>query len=223
MKESNVKLGVIIIVMVILVGCIPVAGAENTVNQTNASESYYITIDSIGNHTIGDIIYINGTTNLPTSENLSISVNDNSFNPAGQYGSFFDTTIPVQPGENGVNYWFCNITPTLSLWKTYGGRGLPTSDIKYFIAGDFIALVGSNNVTAQSNLFTISLEEENVTPTSSSIPITLSSTPIIPSTQTTEVLIPPSSTLTTPLPFELSLFVVAGFVILNVICRKKRR
>ena len=51
---------------------VPIANAEN-VNVTPVTTPF-ITIDPIGKHTIGDVFFINGTTNLPLSENLTIDI-----------------------------------------------------------------------------------------------------------------------------------------------------
>ena len=217
------------ILLLTIVVSIPIAaaaetGGDNDINQTSASQPYYITIDPIGNHTVNEVIFINGTTNLPISENLSISVNDNSFNPAGLYGSFFDTTIPIQLGENGVNYWSCNITPTLSLWKTYGGRGPPTNDIKYFILGDFVATVESNNVIVNSELFTISSVESGgtSTPTRTQTPSPTPTTSL-PLTQTAEITLPPSTTPASPLSLIVPMIAITGVVVLHLTGRKRWR
>ncbi len=63
---------------------LPIVNAKNVSNGTNftnpdlnstvAPVEPYIMIDPIGNHVIGDIFFINGTTNLPVSQNLTMEI-----------------------------------------------------------------------------------------------------------------------------------------------------
>ncbi|MDD1701458.1 MAG: hypothetical protein LUQ31_00570 [Methanoregula sp.] len=156
----NPKLSVVIaacVVLAVMALMVPVA-AENIVNQSNASEPYYITIDPIGNHTVNDVFFINGTTNLPSGTNFSIDIFKYGSDPLISV-SYFSSTIPVQSGKNGTNFWSCNITPTF--WTTFSKNHGPTQDIKYFIPDDFLAFVGTSNVTAHSEVFSVSLAQKN--------------------------------------------------------------
>ena len=94
----------------------------STYNVTGTSEfgieESYITIDPIGNHTLDEVFFISGTTNLPVSDTpLLLQIANHWFNPGGG-GSFYQSNVTIVPGENGVNTWSCNATP--GLWQTYG-------------------------------------------------------------------------------------------------------
>jgi hypothetical protein len=109
------------------------------------------------------VFFITGTTNLHPGENLSIDIYKSSYDPSGE-GSFFKGTVLIHPsGENNVNVWSCNITPTL--WTTFTKVYGPINDIKYFTPGEFVASVESNNISSFSDVFTISRESANETPT----------------------------------------------------------
>jgi hypothetical protein len=98
---------------------IQIACAENVIPVTTS----FITIDPIGNHTIGDVFFINGTTNLPISENLTIwfgnyEWEEQSFTydckecqripPTDKVGKV--ENIPISPTVNDTNRWSANVT-----------------------------------------------------------------------------------------------------------------
>lgn len=80
----HVGFGLFAVTLLILVFFLPLSSANNTINVSNPetistiplspSETPFITIDPIGNHNIGDIFFINGTTNLPVNTNLSLNI-----------------------------------------------------------------------------------------------------------------------------------------------------
>ena len=165
-NRHNVRFGVLLLVIAILFWFLLVVIAEgattgdNLTNLTPISTvspaAPFITIDPIGNHTVTEVFFINGTTNLPAFENLNIYVGEDRFNPSGE-GSSFSSTVPIQAGESGLNFWSCNITPTL--WTTiFVGAHSSTSDIKYFNLGEYGATVSSVkfNVTSYFGAFAIS-------------------------------------------------------------------
>jgi hypothetical protein len=131
MKKINSKLRISILVIVILAGCLSVS-AENTTGgntltnliatSTVSPGTSYITIDPIGNHTIGEVFFIHGTTNLPASlESLEIQIGTANVNPGG-WGPSFHSNVSIQPGENGVNHWSCNATVGQG-WNVYPRSG----------------------------------------------------------------------------------------------------
>jgi hypothetical protein len=98
-----------IIVMVIA----PVSAYDNGSIPTltpvpSPASHYYIYLDSLGNQSVGDVFFINGTTNLPPGENLTVMMvhSDNHLS------SYFVSDVPIQPGKNGTNFWSCNISTT---------------------------------------------------------------------------------------------------------------
>ncbi|MGA7797539.1 MAG: PKD domain-containing protein [Methanoregula sp.] len=125
--------------------------AENTTPDTTP----FITIDPVGNHTIDEVFFINGTTNLPANnEPLLLQIETTNFNPGGA-GSFFSSNVSIQLGENGVNSWSCNATT--SLWETFGPgpQQVPLPDAE---PGQYIVDVitfGPSGATALGQLFFI--------------------------------------------------------------------
>lgn len=96
----------------------PLANA-NDVNLT-ANTTPFITIDPIDNHAVGDVFFINGTTNLPVSENLTLTLTNyhsqmkNS--PDYIYRHFEMNNISVVSGTSKnpvINLWSVNITDTV--------------------------------------------------------------------------------------------------------------
>ncbi len=110
---------------------VPVASAENVTTP-------YITIDPIGNHTIDEIFFIHGTTNLPAHETLILQIYTTNFNPGGAGSGYRSDNISVQPGENGVNTWSCNATT--SLWETWLGP-VPDAVPGQYLVGVYSPLV----------------------------------------------------------------------------------
>ena len=125
--------------------------AENTTPDTTP----FITIDPVGNHTIDEVFFINGTTNFPANnEPLLLQIETTNFNPGGA-GSFFSSNVSIQLGENGVNSWSCNATT--SLWETFGPgpQQVPLPDAE---PGQYIVDVitfGPSGATALGQLFFI--------------------------------------------------------------------
>jgi hypothetical protein len=103
--------------LIVLTCWLPASGAENV--YVTPVTTPFITVDPIGNHTVGDVFFINGTTNIPVSEKLSVTVSLRTFQPSRQ--SFLTATVPILQGKNGVNSWSCNITPSTlrTIFKPY--------------------------------------------------------------------------------------------------------
>ena len=109
---------------------VPIVNAENTsigTNLTNPAPNStvypaepFITIDPIGNHSTGDVFFINGTTNLPVSENLILEIRDYAWTwrlhmkdepnvpPPGYYA--YLPYVSIIPGITGINQWSVNVT-----------------------------------------------------------------------------------------------------------------
>ena len=108
----------LIVLLFALILIVPVANAEN-VNITPVATAF-ITIDPIGNHTIGDVFFINGTTNLPVSENLTLEIRDYAWTwrlhmknepdvpPPGFYA--YLPHVAIIPDIDGINQWSVNVT-----------------------------------------------------------------------------------------------------------------
>jgi hypothetical protein len=94
----------------------------STFNVTGTSEfgiaESYIAIDPIGDHSLDEVFFISGTTNLPASGTpLLLQIYSAWYNPGGNGGGY-QSNVTIEPGENGINTWACNATP--SLWQTHG-------------------------------------------------------------------------------------------------------
>jgi hypothetical protein len=93
---------------------VPLASADDA--NVTPSTTPFITIDPIGNHTIGDVFFINGTIRNSTTENVSVHLDTfcNMFRPHMKSeiapGYYTISNIPIEHGEKGVNRWSVNIT-----------------------------------------------------------------------------------------------------------------
>jgi hypothetical protein len=175
----------ILIIAIALGGIVPVSHAENSLNQTNSSGPYYVTIDPIGNVTSGDVFIIHGTTNVPSTEILRGFIIPYYFMTGGRINKPFAYlgNISIISTSSGTNEWSVNVTDhwgDLPIdWSPY------QAGIDY--NGDIIALQD----------FTV-LPPPNATP--ASIPATTSLTH--PQVQTS---LTPSSTPTQSSPVSLVL------------------
>jgi PKD repeat protein len=134
------------------------AGSVQAQSTTALPAQPFITINPIGNQTIDNVFFITGTTNLPASNNsLLIQIETANFNPAG-WGSDYRSNVSIQPGEQGVNLWSCNVTT--DRWVTFPG---PEPDA---VPGDYIVMIASisslGDVEAQS-VFTLT-SNSTITP-----------------------------------------------------------
>jgi hypothetical protein len=126
-KNIN-QLGILLIIIGILLLCLQLASAENGIdgsNNTNLtqipqqySQSPFIIIDSIVNHSVDDVFFINGTTNLPVSENLTLGLGYGKYwdrphmhyDPAPLNSSAIIPDIKISPALSRTNRWSVNVT-----------------------------------------------------------------------------------------------------------------
>jgi len=95
---------------------VPFASADEG-NLTPATTPF-ITINPVGDHTLDEVFFISGTTNLPVSDSpLILQIYSAAFNPGGS-GCDYQSNVTIEPGVGGINTWSCNATP--SLWQTHG-------------------------------------------------------------------------------------------------------
>ena len=194
------KFLICIIFLAILVGA-PMADAA-------ASQAPFITIDPIGNYTIGNMLYINGTTNLPVNDSLTVLVSPDHYVPGPfappQYVFHSLTNISIVSEPSGQNRWSVNATDISvsglpAEWSPYIISVQDTGDSVY--AAQDIAVLPAPNVTQP--------------PVQTSVPL---ATHQIPSpTQTS-----PSTTLASPLPLALPIVVIAAMLIVRSLCRKDK-
>ncbi|WP_321506988.1 hypothetical protein [uncultured Methanoregula sp.] len=165
----------------------------------NASSDiqYFITIDPIGNHSVSDIFFVNGTTNLPVGDILLVQGYNGQFTPGRRGGSYIVAYIPVEPGYGGVNIYSFNLSPVL--WETIRTvQPIRTHDFRYFIESDsYIVQIWANrspnNINVFSNYFTILSGEPGALPAVSQTSIAPGTTTILPS-------LSPVTVNTTPIP-----------------------
>ena len=149
-------------------------------SHTPTSENYFIEFDAIGDHFTGDTFFVNGTTNLPAGENLTIEIFESNLGPYRGPFSVTSSVVLVQPGKNDLNYWSAKISP--ENWTSYSKHGKILEPVSGFVPGEFSAQVFSLNhgMTNQSNLFNIFPEGTNwTTGPDSNPPTPTSSFPLI--------------------------------------------
>jgi|WetSurMetagenome_2_1015567.scaffolds.fasta_scaffold491416_1 hypothetical protein len=109
---------IIIGLFLIMVTCwLPVSGADNV--SVTPVTTPFITIDPIGNHTVGDVFFINGTTNFPVSENLSMHIQSTIIRKGRYWGDpveilAFISSISIYPDQSENNRWSMNVTNSIN-------------------------------------------------------------------------------------------------------------
>jgi len=141
---------------------IPIVVAKTT--STTSVVTPFITIDPIGNHTVDEVFYITGTTNLAVAnDSLYLQIESVNANPGG-IGSFFWSNVSIHPGKNEINIW--SINSTASQWETYAMRSPPTS--QGAMPGEYTVMIVSPNpnITAESTqqFFLVSSGNEPTSP-----------------------------------------------------------
>jgi hypothetical protein len=114
----KIKKEIVLTGLITLIICISqVYGLEN---YPDLSSNPYIAIDPIGDHAIGDIIFINGSTNFPASRNLTMEIFDAYLNgpthiknggnnfPIGKTISI--PYISIISNSSGINRWSVNVS-----------------------------------------------------------------------------------------------------------------
>jgi len=123
-----------------------------TLNVTEA----WIRIDPVGNHTIGDIFTITGTTNLAAGEEVFFIITPLDYRPsafAQEWASthFIPASDRVRAGSCGINSWSFDIDSKTFLQKEYevtiGAVMTQTSDSERF----FMAAATAPGVTSRGN------------------------------------------------------------------------
>ena len=121
------------------------------INSTiNTSSPYWITIDPISDHTIGDKFTVRGTTNLNKSERLYITVSESWFRDVrhryqcgGEGNLRAMAFINTYPRKNGINLWNFSIDTA----------GFPTETYDVEIYGELhdVSVQASFNLTGNSS------------------------------------------------------------------------
>lgn len=161
-KKNHFKLFLVFIILLI---CIPIVTAD--MGNSTRVITPFITIDPIGNHTVNDVIFINGTTNLGKWENtLDLDIEWEAFNPAGRWSSMYITNVSILPGENGTGTWSATILP--SQWEMFTDVEHRTTVFRAADPGEYVVYAESTSplgpsVITQQTFFLVPVEN-NRTP-----------------------------------------------------------
>ncbi len=185
--------------------------------------TFFITIDPVGNQTLGDEFFINGTTNLPLNETIFVAIYPQQFCPGGGCGTTFESNRTVQPGKNGLNVWSCNVSTT-SGWRRSRCRvgncmGAPRAD-KYLL------MAASRLNASQFQLFSI-IDSDRAgsysVSSNASVSIHVPATVIQkPSMESSKVQPTPPATQSSPLLFVIPISAIFLIIILGKMVTKKR-
>ena len=207
--------GIIIVLIIIL----PIVSAENNTwseNQTTglqlsteSTAAPFITIDPIEDHTVGAVFYINGTTNLPTSEKLNGLIQTTIFKPHidAEPPSPFFPDIPIVSTSSGTNRWSVNITDRAISELGIGGSPY------------VVTVVSKDNSSISTQQEFDLIPAMKAAP--STVPQTIIESPSTVQPTTSQTLVPPT-TRSSSLPSALAIVVLAAIAILGSVFRKKR-
>ncbi len=244
MKKLKVRIGLFIIVMVFLIGSLPVASAKNTSFDANptiltptatvSSATPFIMIDPIRNHTNGELFFINGTTNLPITEKLTMHIYNLNFYccamleqmktgscpsiSSNNFAQIFN--ISISSDRSGTNQWSVNVTDTAKNFLSDKNIVVICSDLVCNPVDTITDTckaresVGSNTTNDFFTLFPVT----NTPPATVPQTILSSTTPIQPPSSQTIV---PPTTQSSPLPSEWPIVGIAAIAILKHIHGKK--
>ena len=162
------------------------------------------------------MVFINGTTNLPVTENLSVWIQNFEgpsvkISPGPVYHVAHVENISVNPGTNvglGTNVWSANVSDA----------------VKQLVTGDYLVSVysaGDNTIVA-SQLFTLLPEKNTTLLNHQTAGFTMPLPSFTPVQTTNETIAIASTTPSSSLPSELPLVVIAAMVIMGSTYRKKR-
>ena len=183
------------IILLAIIVSVPIADAA-------ASQAPIITIDPVGNHTIGDVFFINGTTNLPASEILILDVIPEYMNwgtkNAGGNGPDFGTNSSIIANSSGINLWSVNVTDAVK-------SQLNSSRSPYYI---YVFPQNSSIINV------VATQDFNLLPAKNATPAVQFQTN--PTTQPI-----PATTQSSPLPIALPIAVFAAIAIMRSFKNKK--
>lgn len=123
---------VIVLAMALLVVS-PVCADESPGMESgkNTSESFFITLDPIGDHYSGDTILMQGSTNIPVTDKLLVQIYTSSYHP-GIHGIEYgiSRTVAIMPGGNGTtNRWSIEVNTNDWREDEYLATVYPDTDI----------------------------------------------------------------------------------------------
>ena len=122
----TMKKFLICITLLAIITSVPMADAAT-------SQAPFITIDPLGNYTVGTVLYINGTTNLPVNATLSVLIYTSRVGLVArdtyvEYPGCFlpKPNISIMSIPSGINPWSVNVTDNCL-------RGLPAEWSPYIV------------------------------------------------------------------------------------------
>jgi len=185
------------------------------------SPDYWITIDPVGTHAIGDIFSINGTTNLPAQENLTMVIGSafrhmmKNTPPVPYYSVRINniTVFSADAAQGGINRWSANVSDLI--------KELPRDNYDVFVASSSVNLYAVTQSSVVNGTGFSLLPATNVTPFPG-IPTTNSDVSDIQSgiSATGTTIVPPSGKVS-PLSPALPCGVLAAMMIFFSLHRKK--
>jgi hypothetical protein len=130
MKKTDFLVLIMCSMIILISGCInsvkTPAAATTTPTATVSYSTHmatptpigheFIIVDPIGNHTAGDVFFINGTTNLPVTRNLTLYLGPGCVLNHGigwwtlEPEPSIISNIPIVSGSSGTNHWSYNAT-----------------------------------------------------------------------------------------------------------------
>jgi len=189
----------------------PVANAQNLTNETYL-KSMFITIDPIEDKIIGDEVIINGTTNLPITENLTMIIYTRwrtAMKTSVEYPHLQievnNISIVSSSSENlGINHWSVNITDDAKelVEDKYDACVFSLQNTQIFSC-TILSLFSTKNATNLSALEKTKIESPSQTQPQNCTKIN------------------PATTQRAPLPVALPFGGILAIVLLRVIQRKK--
>jgi len=221
MREPKIHFLMVLGTALLFLICSATPASAADISSTSVTNPY-ITIDPIGNHTIGEVFFINGTTNLPVKEKLTMDIVSYKYimrphmkhelGPSPRESAHMPV-ISISLTLRGTNRWSVNVTDI----------------VKELLSGEYFVDVSSSRhdpcdtpgclapEAATNDVFTL-FPAINGT-TSNVQQITVQSTsPVQPTTSAVTV---SSTKQSTPLPLVLPIAVLTAIVILRPIKRKK--
>ena len=146
----TMKKFLICITLLAIITSVPMADAAT-------SQAPFITIDPLGNYTVGTVLYINGTTNLPVNATLSVLIYTSRVGLVArdtyvEYPGCFlpKPNISIMSIPSGINPWSVNVTDNCL-------RGLPAEWSPY------IVVVRNNNDSVSAGQYLTVLPAPNAT------------------------------------------------------------
>jgi len=164
----SLKINSLIFGIILALSIIPLISADN--GNVTPNTTPFIAIDPIGNHTIDEAFFINGTTNL-AAFNKSLKLIIFEPNPSG-VGSSYTSNVSIQSGKNGVNTWSGYVIPSQWTTSTLHGASIPN----LVNPGDYTVIVESPGAD-DTQFFSLLPSESGSTPTQTSTTPTMLTTP----------------------------------------------